>query len=201
MMNKSKQHLVMQNKTCLRTPSCTALHHQAGAVLITSLIFLVLLTILGFSASRGVIMQELISRNLSDQNLALQAAEAALKYAESCIRNSDGLPSGGSNSVASLCVPGVASGVPLFPYADNLLQNAPASFWTTTNGTPYGGSVQGGGSLTLPSGTLSSQPSYVIALMNQSACVTAAATCVYQITSWGTGINANTQRIVQSIFR
>lgn len=172
---------------------------QKGAALITSLIFLILLTLLGFSASRGVIMQELISRNFSDQNLAFQAAEAALKYAEACIRNSNGLPSSGFTSVSTLCTPGKGK-ILNDPYADTTLRNAPTTFWTTTTGTPYGGSTLGGGTLSLPTGTLSSQPNYVIAVMNWDNCE-AGDRCIYQISAWGTGVNSNTQKIVQSIYR
>jgi len=173
------------------------MQQQKGAALITSLIFLILLTVLGFSASRGVIMQELISRNFSDQNLAFQAAEAALKYAEACILQSNGLPKGKSTSVSVLCTPGIAFS--MVPYADNTLKNAALTFWTT-NGTPYGGSTLGGGTLTLPSGTLSAQPDYVIALMDWD-CDGTSKRCIYQITARGTGVNPNSQRIVQSIYR
>ncbi len=169
---------------------------QKGAALITSLIFLILLTLLGFSASRGVIMQELISRNFSDQNLAFQAAEAALKYAEACIRNS---ATSGHIAVATSCTPGKGA-FPQFPYADNTLRNSPATFWTATTGTPYGGSTLGGGTLSLPAGTLSSQPNYVIAIMNWSNCDDGDK-CFYQISAWGTGVNPNTQKIVQSVYR
>lgn len=178
-----------------------ARRQQKGAALITSLIFLILLTLLGFSASRGVIMQELISRNFSDQNLAFQAAEAALKYAEACIRNSNGEPSGGPTAVLALCTPGTGT-IPPMPYADTTLQNAPTTFWTTTTGTAYGGSTLGGGTLSLPTGALSSQPSYVIAVMNWTSCNGIDDdSCIYQITAWGAGVNPSTQKIVQSIYR
>jgi len=170
---------------------------QKGAALITSLIFLILLTVLGFSASRGVIMQELISRNFSDQNLAFQAAEAALKYAEACILNSDGKPYGATTSVSLSCTPGTA--ITTLPYSDTAINNAVSTFWTST-GTQYGGSALGGGTLTLPSGTLPAQPNYVIALMNWP-CNGTTLRCIYQITARGTGINPNSQRIVQSIYR
>jgi len=165
---------------------------QRGAALITSLIFLILLTLLGFSSSRSVIMQELISRNYSDQNLAFQAAEAALKYAEACIRVSDGLPSGGIASVSASCASGNA--IPP-PYADDWVRTASATFWADA------GTQLDGGTLTLPSGALSSQPIYVIALMNRRSCITLTGRCIYQITASGTGISPNSQKIIQSIYR
>jgi len=172
---------------------------EAGSALITSLVFLVILTILGFAASRGVIMQELLSRNFSDRNLAVQSAEAALKYAESCIRNSSGMPTG-AGAVATTCVrPDIATPVPFRPYSDQALENGNTAFWLAT-GTVYG-SMTAETPLTLPSGTLAQQPRYVIAVLNRMGCViNRTESCQYQITAWGTGVNPTAQKIVQSVF-
>jgi len=183
---------------------------QNGAALITSLIFLVILTMLGFSASRSVFMQQLLSRNFSDQRLAIQAAEAALKYAESCIRNSDGNPFDTPASVVASCTGiGAANSLPTAPYDSTSLSAATSAFWLTRGtqyGTLNGGNFTGAPALTLPNGiSFSSQPRYVIALTNFFDCLPigdpdTTQSCLYQITAWGTGINANTQKVVQSIF-
>lgn len=55
---------------------------QQGAALIVGLIMLLLLTIIGLSAMQGTTMQEKMSGNMKDGALALQAGEAALRYAE-----------------------------------------------------------------------------------------------------------------------
>lgn len=172
---------------------------QNGAALVTSLIFLVILTLLGISASRGVIMQQLVARNYRDQDLALQAAEAALKSAESCIRNSNGLPTG-PDSVATKCIkPGLAAPVSGTPYTNAELISKDATFWTT-NGTAYG-SLTHEPALTLNSGMLAQQPHYVISIWAQEPCLTCTnPQYAYQVTAWGTGINPNTQKIVQSIY-
>ncbi len=65
------------------------LKKQSGAALVTGLIFLVILTLLGISAVRTASMEERMSGNLRDRNLALQAAEMALRYAEQHIRDND----------------------------------------------------------------------------------------------------------------
>jgi Tfp pilus assembly protein PilX len=54
---------------------------QNGAVLIVALLFLVILTILGLTAMQGTTMEERMSGNSRDINVALQAAEAALRDA------------------------------------------------------------------------------------------------------------------------
>lgn len=55
---------------------------QRGAVLLVSLIMLLLLTILGAAAMRDTNLQERMAGNMRDHNLAFQAAEAALRFAE-----------------------------------------------------------------------------------------------------------------------
>lgn len=55
---------------------------QRGAVLVISLLFLTILTILGVASMRGTVLQERMAFNTREQNLALQAAEAALRDAE-----------------------------------------------------------------------------------------------------------------------
>ena len=58
-------------------------HKEQGVVLITGLIILVLLTILGLTASRTILLEERMAGNMKDQNVAFQAAEAALRVGES----------------------------------------------------------------------------------------------------------------------
>jgi len=58
---------------------------QKGVVLIIGLIMMLLLTIIGLSAIRGSNMQELMTSNMRDRNMAFQAAEAALRFAEGLI--------------------------------------------------------------------------------------------------------------------
>lgn len=55
---------------------------QSGAALIIGLIFLVILTLLGVSAMQATSLEERMSGNARSRNVALQAAEAALKDAE-----------------------------------------------------------------------------------------------------------------------
>jgi type IV pilus assembly protein PilX len=52
---------------------------QRGAVLIVSLIFLLLLTLIGTTAMRTTTLQERMAGNTRDVNLSLQATESALR--------------------------------------------------------------------------------------------------------------------------
>jgi len=64
-----------------------SIRQQRGAVLIVSLIMLLVMTLLGVSSMKGSAMEEKMTRNLHDKNLAFQAAEAALRAAEQNIQD------------------------------------------------------------------------------------------------------------------
>lgn len=55
---------------------------QRGAALIVSLILLLIMTVLGVTSMRATTLQERMAGNLRDNNLAFQAAEAALREGE-----------------------------------------------------------------------------------------------------------------------
>lgn len=59
--------------------------NQQGAVLIVGLVLLLLMTIVGLSSISGSNLQELMSGNLRDRNLAFQAAEAGLRIGEDAV--------------------------------------------------------------------------------------------------------------------
>lgn len=61
---------------------------QAGAALITSLIFLSVLTILGMSTLGTALLESRMAGNARDRNMAFQAAEIGLRDAERYIRDS-----------------------------------------------------------------------------------------------------------------
>lgn len=58
------------------------LQRQKGATLLVGLVILLLMTFIGLAAIRGSGMQELMAGNMRDRQLAFQAAEAALSFAE-----------------------------------------------------------------------------------------------------------------------
>lgn len=74
---------------------------QRGAALIVGLIILLLMTLIGVFAMRGSIMQEKMATNQRDRELAIQAAEIALRDAERFIASLNNRPDptvGGTNS-------------------------------------------------------------------------------------------------------
>lgn len=58
---------------------------QSGAVLIVSLVILIIMTIIGLAAIRTSGMQEKMTSNIIDRQLAFQAAEFALRNGENAI--------------------------------------------------------------------------------------------------------------------
>jgi len=67
-------------------------HQQKGAVLIFCLVFLAVLTMMGVSGMESTILEERMSANMRDHNLAFQAAESALKSAEAWLTAQTGKP-------------------------------------------------------------------------------------------------------------
>ncbi len=65
---------------------------QRGAVLVASLLFVLILAILGVSSSQTASLELKMSANSRDGGLAFQAAEAALREAESYLSMTDPLP-------------------------------------------------------------------------------------------------------------
>lgn len=85
---KQSRRLLVETLGCrvgLQPPRHDGVHvafAQRGAVLITGLIFLVVLTLLGTAALQGTVLEEKMAGNLRDEMLAFQAAEAALRSGE-----------------------------------------------------------------------------------------------------------------------
>jgi len=70
-----------------RIPRDPAARRERGAALIVALLFLVILAMLGVSSMSNTALEEKMAGNSRDQNIALQATEAALRDAERDIGN------------------------------------------------------------------------------------------------------------------
>lgn len=73
----------------MRTLNMNQTRHQtrqSGSALLVALIFLLILTLLGLAASNTSIMQERMSSNVSEYNIAFQNAEAVLREVEFRLR-------------------------------------------------------------------------------------------------------------------
>ena len=193
---------------------------QSGAVLIVSLLFLVILTILGITAMTGTTLEHRMAGNTRDYAVALQAAEAALRDAHRDVnprpnetgRNTpvtsygNGVAgtcgSAASNKGLCLALPQVegASGY-ILPATVDLNVQPYATYGDYTGAAKLRGIVAGVGDTLLPN-----QPRYWV----ESLCgieppgetVSTGITCGFRrITARGYGINPNTQVTLQEVYR
>jgi type IV pilus assembly protein PilX len=195
---------------------------QRGAILIISLMFLVVLTMLALTTMGGITLEERMAGQYRDLNLAFQAAEAGVRDAERDIWASgagvftprtltiSGLtgfgdgnaqPNGSCSSDANpsgrgLCYANGAGPFPPFPAVD-LSANS-------TTAVPYGKFTNATALL-----SVSAQPRYIIEAIwtgivppPTTASLGAAGgnTTYYRITSRGYGANQNTAVTVQEMY-
>jgi type IV pilus assembly protein PilX len=110
-----------------------------GAALAVSLILLVVITIVGLASIRGTSMQEHMSANMLDRELAFQSAESALRVAENLNPMVHAVD---CSTAGTLCDPGPA---------------ANAAGWVTVGNADYN-----------PGAIATAQPQYFIERMGQA---------------------------------
>jgi type IV pilus assembly protein PilX len=105
---------------------------QRGAILVTSLLLLLVLTVLGVAMMRMTGMQERMAGNTRDMGLAFQGAEAGLRDGEGWLRlqgvqpgSSAALPDCGN---AGICQRFGAGNVPVLPLD---IEDQAKSWWNT----------------------------------------------------------------------
>jgi type IV pilus assembly protein PilX len=201
----------------------TTRSRQSGAVLIVSLLFLVILTILGITAMQGTTLEHRMAGNTRDHAIAMQAAEAALRDAHRDVNPNPALNELGRNlpptsyggGTAGTCVAGLclanpqiegASGYVLPPTpAAVALEQQFAIYGAHTQDPPQSqplkGTVAGVGNQPLPV-----QPRYWVEAMcgiePPGETVSSGVTCGFRrITARGYGINPNTRVTLQEIYR
>ena len=76
-----------------RRPSSRGASTQRGVALVVALILLVVITLVGLAAVRGTIMQQKMTANFYDREVAFQATEAALRQAEALVQGTAVVPS------------------------------------------------------------------------------------------------------------
>ncbi|RKZ86851.1 MAG: pilus assembly protein PilZ [Gammaproteobacteria bacterium] len=76
--------------------------YEQGAVLITSLIFLLVLTLMATTSIKITILEETMSANIKDKNLAFQAAESALRSGETWMESRLSVPENDNDRLYSL---------------------------------------------------------------------------------------------------
>jgi type IV pilus assembly protein PilX len=205
-------------------------HHfpgnERGAVLIVSLIFLVILTMLGVTAMSSTTFEERMAGNARDAALAQQAAEAALREARDEVLDDAGSPSAAKSrhlwpsqfdttnaDLTGSCGGTYGAGVcrsRKIAYVDEtvsripvVLPDIPANVdWTETENNTNGTTAKYGTfSIAVPMERLSKSPRYIIELFCPTLVFEgpdAGRSCrLYRFTAVGWGKNPNTQVTVQ----
>lgn len=107
---------------------------QRGAILVTSMLLLLVLTIIGVTVMQMSRMQERMAGNTRDVNLAFQAAEGSLRSAEAYIRAQVTRPVECSSSPCNVWVEGSVPGT---------VANLDATWWAD-NGNTFGQATMAG---------------------------------------------------------
>jgi type IV pilus assembly protein PilX len=159
--------------------------HQSGVALITGLIFMVTLTLIAIAAMRTTTLEERMSGNARDRDLAFQSAEAALRAGELVLEGA--------------ALPSFASGTAHTP---RITQGTLSDYWISTH--PW--STQSVAAWQ-PAG-ISAAPRYVIEEMGIAAGGGGGGLGigalndegVYRVTARGVGSSANTVVILQAVY-
>lgn len=162
---------------------------QAGVTLVVSLIFLLLLTILGVTAMSTNALQEKMAGNMRDKDVAFQATESALRAAEINMQQI-GSAAGGKEPLAD------ASGSGGIWLTSNTYVTD--NSWWPTNSLPTPNSVTG-----------VSQPRYLLeqlAFVADSPAVTSgygtpAGVYYYRLTGRGNGITNLSEAMLQETYQ
>lgn len=179
---------------------------QAGIVLVTALIILVVLTMLMMTTMRTGVMEERMAGNLRDWNNAFQAAEAAMRDAEreiytaSRIVGQTGFATGCSTT--GLCYPNT-SGEPVWVELGSLNDAG----WLT--GTGSSKSVQYGTySGAAPLSGVAQQPRYIIEVLIvpsagslRTGFGAGQQNFLYRVTAVGFGGNVKSRVVLQAVYR
>ena len=197
-------------------------NREGGAILIVTLLFLVILTMLGVTAMTGTTMEERMAGNTRDSAIALQAAEAALRDARRDLSRievsgtldrprplfSDWGNAGAAGTCSAiadyrgLCLPANnPDGTIYNPNPGSVLPSTPAHSLLAAP------SVQFGDVTNAPAlGGVAVQPRYLMELFclqesGNSIGAQLSDTCVfYRITARGYGRNPNTFVTLQEVF-
>lgn len=190
---------------------------EKGAVLIVSLLFLVLLTMLGVTAMTGTSMEQRMAGNTRDLGIALQAAESALRDARRDInglvlnggvaRNpamhisqfGDGTGTNNGSCNTSGQQLGLCRPVSYAATVNAVLAPAPTVDWSASSPSVRYGTFTGAQQIQ----GVARDPRYIIeifCLPQHGASIGSAPCKFYRITARGYGGNPNTQVTLQEVF-
>lgn len=110
-------------------PQILTHRRQQGFVLIVALVLLLVLTVLGLAAAQSTSLEERMAGNARNQDMAFQAAEAALRAGQKCVQLALAACSSFSTGTTG------GNGAYLFSPTSTTVIWAQPSFWTTAGNT------------------------------------------------------------------
>jgi type IV pilus assembly protein PilX len=170
---------------------------QAGAVLAISLIMLLLLTIVGVSATQFTGLEERMAGNLRDRNLAFQAAETALRAGEA--KTGSALPCAAAAGEVAGAVGGLGI-VGFYAYTDApIIDDVDGSVWSpwsTNKAYSYDGNLTSYADKPDDKEHKNAidPPQYII------QCASSVEN-IYRITARGTGGTADAVVVLQTVYK
>lgn len=191
-------------------PNTRPLISQRGSTLIVALVFLMILTMLGVTVAGNNVLQERMAGNTRQRDLAFQAAEHALKAADTTINNPASAVSLYMADVVAKHpgAPTVAQPANTHKNGDNVAginpytigHNNDINYWNNTFQWTDATSTQVTG---ISSSLTAANPRYTIEQMPPATCPEdATKTCFYfRVTAHGEGKDSNADSIVQSMYK
>ena len=161
-------------------------HTQRGTALVMTLVILLLLTMLGITAINTSTLEERMAGNTKDQNLSFQAAETALRAAETWVQSTIVATALNTNNANGIYDPSITT-TDIWDSVN----------WSSTNVVTYPG-VPG----TPATGGLAevdTQPKYIIEKVSTEA-LSPGTRITVRISARGTGASDTTVSMVQSTY-
>jgi len=204
----NKHYVIALRRSPKHHQNSTIHKYQSGAVLFIGLIMLFLLTLIGVTGSQVTSLEEKMSGNMRDRNIAFQAAESALRDAERDITNSNDDTDRGIKGISNFIADCGFSTTDTTD--DGLCYNGPSgygtpvvgtSIWTKDKMTAAPSVAYGTFTNATPIPNLSAQPRYILEGFARNLPGYGGISYYYRITVRAQGVNPDTVVWLQSIYK
>ncbi len=167
-------------------------NRQKGAAIFIALIMLLVMTIIGITASQTTTLEEKMAGNLRDQTVALQAGEAVLRATETWIDNLTDEP-----TTVTSCTSGCDSTV----WQKDMLDLASAATWSSTSvRINYTGLPTGYGQVAAQPKSVVEHYFFVSDSFNTGKQTDVSGQLFYRVTANGTGGTTSAQSLLQTTY-